>query len=60
MELETYRYPDKKADQNEPEKPIKENDHLLDALRYAIYTNQPTMPEPKDWIFEQRGTHYVD
>jgi phage terminase large subunit len=37
MELETYRYPDKKPDNNEPEKPIKENDHLLDALRYALY-----------------------
>lgn len=58
MELETYRYPDKKPDQNEPEKPIKENDHLLDALRYALYTNQPHLPEPKDWIFEQRGTYF--
>jgi PBSX family phage terminase large subunit len=58
MELETYRYPDKKPDQNEPEKPIKENDHLLDSLRYALYTNQPVIPEQKDWIFEQRGTYF--
>ena len=35
-ELETYSYPDKKPDHNEEEKPIKENDHLLDALRYAL------------------------
>jgi PBSX family phage terminase large subunit len=41
MELETYRYPDKKPDNNEAEKPVKENDHLLDALRYALFTNQP-------------------
>lgn len=41
MELETYRYPDKKPDQNEKEIPIKESDHCLDALRYAIHTNKP-------------------
>ena len=35
-ELETYSYPDKKEDHNEEEKPIKENDHALDALRYAL------------------------
>lgn len=35
-ELETYSYPDKKAEHNEEEKPIKENDHALDALRYAL------------------------
>ncbi len=36
-ELETYSYPEKKPDHNEPEAPIKENDHALDALRYALY-----------------------
>lgn len=35
-ELETYSYPDKKPDHNEEENPIKENDHALDALRYAL------------------------
>lgn len=35
-ELETYSYPDKKPDRNEQENPIKENDHALDALRYAL------------------------
>jgi len=35
-ELETYSYPDKRPDHNEEENPIKENDHALDALRYAI------------------------
>jgi phage terminase large subunit len=38
-ELETYSYPDKKPDSNEQENPIKEHDHALDALRYAIYMN---------------------
>lgn len=35
-ELETYSYPDKKPGHNEEENPIKENDHALDALRYAL------------------------
>lgn len=36
-ELETYSYPDKKEDKNFEEKPIKENDHAVDALRYALF-----------------------
>ena len=36
-ELETYSYSEKKPDKNEEERPIKENDHAMDALRYAIY-----------------------
>lgn len=35
-ELETYVYPEKKPDRNDDENPIKENDHALDALRYAL------------------------
>lgn len=35
-ELETYSYPEKREDRNEEENPIKENDHALDALRYAL------------------------
>lgn len=35
-ELETYSYPDKKDLHNPDENPIKENDHALDALRYAL------------------------
>lgn len=35
-ELETYAYPDKRPDRNDDENPIKENDHALDALRYAL------------------------
>ena len=41
-ELETYSYPDKKDQRNADELPIKEHDHLLDALRYAIVTNETT------------------
>lgn len=36
-ELETYAYKAKGADRNTPEEPIKENDHALDALRYALF-----------------------
>jgi PBSX family phage terminase large subunit len=36
-ELESYSYPDKKPDKNEIEKPIKENDHAIDEIRYVIY-----------------------
>lgn len=42
-ELETYRYPDKKPEANEIEKPVKDNDHALDSLRYALYTNKPVI-----------------
>jgi PBSX family phage terminase large subunit len=35
-ELETYAYPERKPDHNEEERPIKENDHAVDALRYAL------------------------
>lgn len=40
-EFETYAYPEKRPDHNEDEAPIKEHDHALDALRYALTTNKP-------------------
>jgi hypothetical protein len=40
-EFETYAYPDKKDMRNNDENPIKENDHLLDALRYALMMQVP-------------------
>ena len=39
-EFETYAYPEKRPDKNEEENPIKEHDHALDALRYALMTNR--------------------
>lgn len=36
-EFETYRYEDARPDKNLPERPVKENDHGLDALRYVIH-----------------------
>lgn len=57
-ELETYRYPDKKPEKNEEEKPVKENDHALDALRYALYMTEPLTPPMIDPYFETHGTYY--
>jgi PBSX family phage terminase large subunit len=52
-ELETYSYPTSKPDRNEEENPIKENDHALDALRYAVSMDNtrvvrviPQLPQP--------------
>ena len=59
-ELETYRYPEKRPDKNEEEKPIKENDHALDALRYALYMTNPTQTQIIDPYLEQYGTYYRD
>lgn len=46
-EFETYAYPEKRPDQNEYENPIKEHDHALDALRYALSTNKPNDISPE-------------
>ena len=43
-EFETYRYPEKRSDHNEEENPIKENDHALDALRYALSMEPSNVP----------------
>lgn len=40
-EFESYAYPDGSDGQNERENPIKDHDHALDALRYALVTNRP-------------------
>jgi PBSX family phage terminase large subunit len=40
-ELETYAYPESREGHNEDENPIKENDHALDALRYALFMDEP-------------------
>ncbi len=40
QEFETYMYPDKKPEKNEPEVPIKENDHALDCIRYVLYMQE--------------------
>jgi PBSX family phage terminase large subunit len=39
-EFESYAYPDTTDGTNERENPIKDHDHALDALRYALMTNR--------------------
>jgi PBSX family phage terminase large subunit len=53
-ELETYAYPEHREGHNEEENPIKENDHALDALRYAI-----GMDEPANFAFQLRQEHRI-
>jgi len=59
-ELENYRYPNRKDGHNEEEVPIKEDDHLIDALRYALSTNKNdniVSPEQRarNWFEQKRN-----
>lgn len=40
-EISMYHYPEPTDSGNEDEEPVKENDHLMDAVNYAIRTYQP-------------------
>jgi PBSX family phage terminase large subunit len=54
-EFGTYHYPEETDEGNEEEEPIKEFDHLMDAIRYAIMTYQPKVDKFKsleDVLFE--------
>lgn len=53
-ELETYSYPDKKPDKNEYEEPIKENDHALDALRYALMMETKANTDGIDYRLQEQ------
>lgn len=54
-EFETYTYPEKRPDNPNPEIPIKENDHCLDALRYVLQTNKPAVIyRPDYWTMSQK------
>jgi phage terminase large subunit len=56
-ELETYHYPDKKPEQNEKETPVKENDHLMDCLRYALHNYKTEIKRPN--LILNRPKNYV-
>jgi len=45
-EMSMYHYPEQRQpDKESKEEPEKFNDHLMDALRYAIYSYQPIQPQ---------------
>lgn len=58
MELETYSYPEKKDMHNEDELPIKESDHLLDALRYALSMREDRPRSREAPVFIPTQVHY--
>lgn len=60
-EFSTYHYPDYQEGKNEREDPVKEDDHLMDAIRYCIMTYQPTKPyvkREKSYISNNSVTGY--
>lgn len=56
-ELETYSYPEKRTNQNEPEVPIKEGDHACDALRYALFMNAPIVSKDETEFSLYEGSY---
>lgn len=63
FEFNFYRWREKSAsgvDQNAPEEPIKEHDHGLDAIRYALHMWEATASAPVDYIFEEEPPLYSD
>jgi len=56
-EFEMYSYDDETGEANAKEKPIKANDHALDALRYVVSMMQP-IPKPYiDIIWQPKETN---
>lgn len=56
-ELETYSYPDKRPGHNEEENPIDENNHAIDALRYALsMDNVLSLRRVSPQVYEQPRT----
>lgn len=53
-ELEGYRWKDKKKDANEPEEPVKENDHGCDDTRYCLHMWENTESDTDNAVAEQK------
>lgn len=58
-EFETYRYPEQRSEMNPQEKPIKFNDHALDALMdlNVVYIHDFEEEVKKPWHGKQKGTY---
>lgn len=52
-EIESYVW-DPKASERGEDKPLKQDDHCMDALRYAVYTHKPSQYNPDAMIQRQR------
>lgn len=59
QEFETYAYPEKREFRNEDENPIKENDHALDALRYALSMEVPASSTPQIVIHKSKNAGFA-
>jgi phage terminase large subunit len=58
-ELERYRYKEQvRDDLNEKEQPVKKDDHAMDSLRYALFTNEPTDLRESSHEFNLYGESY--
>jgi hypothetical protein len=56
-ELQTYRWKDLRhgAIIDAPERPLKREDHCVDALRYGVnYLYETPVPKSKDYKFDYR------
>jgi phage terminase large subunit len=63
FEINYYRWREKTAsgmNQNAPEEPIKEHDHGLDAVRYALHMWEATSQAPTDYVFEEEPPLFRD
>ena len=56
MELESYHYPENTMERNDREIPVKDGDHLMDALRYVIMSDDTQIMEDVD--FNLYATQY--
>lgn len=56
LEFESYHYPDAKDGYNDRELPIKDQDHMMDAIRYCIMTDESQVMEDVD--FNLYATQY--
>lgn len=55
-ELESYAYPDRKDAHNDSELPIDEDNHAIDALRYALMTHDPSSHGQGTSVFNNKST----
>lgn len=63
FELNFYKWREKTSssiDQNEPDEPVKEHDHGLDAIRYALHMWEATSSPPSDYEWEDEKPLFAD